>query len=515
MKKLSTIFISLILLVSLSTALDARIDESDSGQSTVDVVLKPSNNYSYTANYSSTTSTGDIKNREWTLVGTGQTDSGVAAQFKFDRGMDDPENVKLVASDGDTADDFQISQPVQDIPNASISADSVEVEEGESVDFTSRVTNEFENDSLQYSWKWGGEGGIGDGTSAFTHTFESQGTYEVKLEVSDSAGSYTTDPITIDVSSGGGDGPSGGGGGGGGLGALPQDTKDKKTSEKPEKASNRSKERRGKTVKKVTAESRNGVAKVTIQKGEGTKNISVRVDPASDKASVKRISITSDASGEVKVSVSNLGRDRPKKVPEPASEKVYSYQEINASINDTEIDAAEVDFRVNDSWLQENNATVEEVVMKRYSENQWRSLETRHINSTANYHNFETSSNSFSYYAVALEQQEPEAPQDNRTDTEDSPEETGSGSLPLMILLPLILAVAAIFLYREKLFGGDRRSELEEELEEIEQDIMDGGLEEADSQQLVEQVEEASSLINQGKLEEAEELIEEMKKELE
>ena len=415
MRKASTLLVSFILLVSFSTALDARIDESDSGQSTVDVVLKPANNYSYTANYSSTASTGDIKNREWTLVGTDQTDSGLSAQFEFDRGMDDPENVKLVVSDGNTAEDFQISQPIKDIPNASISASSVEVDAGESVEFTSRVTNEFENDSLGYSWNWDGEGEMGDGTSGFTHTFDSSGTYEISLNVSDSTESYTTDPITVDVASAGGDGPSGGGGGGGGF-TLPQqenDTEedDNKTEDlagdnKQETSERNDSSSMDRGPREVSINPGNGVAQVTINKSGGTGSINVEVDPASGKSSVKNIRISSEASGEVSVSMRDVGREKPPQVPEEASKEVYSYQEINTSINDSEVDLAEIDFSVNKSWINERNRSREDVVMKRFSNGSWESLDTSYINSTDDEFNFEASSEGFSYYAVALEDSE-------------------------------------------------------------------------------------------------------------
>lgn len=414
MRKASTLLVSFILLVSFSAALDARIDESDSGQSTVDVVLKPSNNYSYTANYSSTTSTGDIKNREWTLVGTDQTDSGLSAQFEFDRGMDDPENVKLVVSDGNTAEDFQISQPIQDIPNATISASSVEIDAGESVEFTSRVTNEFENDSLGYSWNWDGEGEIGDGTSGFAHTFDSSGTYEISLNVSDSTGSYTTDPITVDVASTGGDGPSGGGGGGGGF-TLPQqenDTEDDNVTadsagdNKQETSERNDSSSMDRGPREVSINPGNGVAQVTINKSRGTGSINVEVDPTSEKSSVKNIRISSEASGEVSVSMRDVGREKPPQVPEEASKEVYSYQEINTSINDSEVDLAEIDFSVNKSWINERNRSREDVVMKRFSNGSWESLDTSYINSTDDEFNFEASSEGFSYYAVALEDSE-------------------------------------------------------------------------------------------------------------
>ena len=414
MRKASTLLVSFILLVSFSAALDARIDESDSGQSTVDVVLKPSNNYSYTANYSSTTSTGDIKNREWTLVGTDQTDSGLSAQFEFDRGMDDPENVKLVVSDGNTAEDFQISQPIQDIPNATISASSVEIDAGEMVEFTSRVTNEFENDSLGYSWNWDGEGEIGDGTSGFAHTFDSSGTYEISLNVSDSTGSYTTDPITVDVASTGGDGPSGGGGGGGGF-TLPQqenDTEDDNVTadsagdNKQETSERNDSSSMDRGPREVSINPGNGVAQVTINKSRGTGSINVEVDPTSEKSSVKNIRISSEASGEVSVSMRDVGREKPPQVPEEASKEVYSYQEINTSINDSEVDLAEIDFSVNKSWINERNRSREDVVMKRFSNGSWESLDTSYINSTDDEFNFEASSEGFSYYAVALEDSE-------------------------------------------------------------------------------------------------------------
>jgi PGF-pre-PGF domain-containing protein len=459
MKKLSAMVISLLLLVSLSIALDARIDESQSGQSTVDVVLKPSNNYSYTPNYSSTTSTGDIKNREWTLVGTDQTDSGVAAQFKFDRGMDDPENIKLVASDGDTADDFQISQPVQDIPNASISADTRTVVKGDSVEFDSIVRNEFKDGNLTYSWNWDGTGSIGDGTSNFTHTFDSTGTYDINLTVSDDAGSSTTGSTTINVNSPEEEEPEEGGTEPGGDGISLRSTDNNETSQtdkSSKKSSDNSKDNRnktktrpedaGKSVKKVKAKAENGVAKVNITKGDEVNEISVSVNPASDRAPVKKIRITSGESGQVIVSVRNAGKNKPQEVPEPASEDegdVYNYQEINTSINDSEVDLAEIDFSVNKSWVDERNRSKDDVVMKRFNNNNWKSLETRYLNETDDQYNFEASSEGFSYYAVALEDDS-----GSRTDEVNSSVDVPVYVLALIFGFVLVLLVFYLWKFR-------------------------------------------------------------------
>ncbi|MFB6241532.1 MAG: PGF-pre-PGF domain-containing protein [Candidatus Nanosalina sp.] len=540
MKKTALALASFILLVSSASALNAQIDQNPPQ----DIVLDAGNSYEVTKNYSSSASTGNIKSREWNLLDTSQSASGLESQFTFSRsnGVSASNVIRLTVSNGTSTSVDEVTQVVHDVPNASITADKTTIITGETVSVTSTVTNSFTDGTLTYNWKWDGSGTISESNSTLQKTFSSTGTYKIKLEVKEAQGySSTSSPVIIQVNSKNNNqnnnnngGSGGGGGGGGGFPALSNETASNET-DSNQSAGLGSKKVIKKTkiireTKVVFVETERSSATFNITKGKGVKSLEINVNPESESASVKRIRITSDSSGQVSVSVRNLGARKPEQVPEPASENVYTYQEISTSLNDTEIDAAEIDFRVNRSWLEQRNATPEEVVMKRYSSKpsedqnrrmeryqEWENLPTRHINSTENFHNFEASSSGFSYYAVALEDQQGKG---NQTTEEPAQQEERSlPVIPLAIALLVLLLAAAAFLYRERIvgmMGGDiRKKRLKRKLDSIRRGIEDGKLDEEDKDQVLESVERARDLIQQDELEEAETIIERIEGKLE
>jgi PGF-pre-PGF domain-containing protein len=519
-KRTLALFASLLLIISSASALNAQIDQSPPE----DIVLDSGNSYKLTENYSSSSSTGDIKSREWNMLDTSQTDSDVQAEFTFSRtnGVSFSNTIRLTVSNGSSTSVDEVTQNVHDVPNASVNPETTDVKKGETVEFSSTVTNTFDS-PVSYSWKWNGSGSVTGSNETLEKTFDTTGTYSVWLEVTDDAGySSQTDKATVTVTSSGnnnnngGNGGSDSGGGGGGLGGLPSQNESS-----DEDSGNASDERPGTPeTKRVTAESRNGVAQVTVQKGEGVRNISVNVDPVSDRTPVKRIRISSGASGEVSVSVRDAGREKPDQVPEPASddeENVYGYQEINTSINDSEVEAAEIDFSVNRSWLNDRNRTKDEVRMKRYNGTDWESLPTRHINSTESAHNFEASSTGFSYYAIALEEQA-ETPGNQTAD--QMQEERDIPFLPIVLILTLVMLVAVAYVKREEFLGmmGSgklKRKKLERKMDSIRESLENGGLDKEEREDVLESVERADNLIQQNELDEAEKIINRIQRKVE
>jgi PGF-pre-PGF domain-containing protein len=88
---------------------------------------------------------------------------------------------------------------------------------------------------------------------------------------------------------------------------------------------------------------------------------------------------------------------KPDEIPLPQN-SVYSYVEIITDINDMDIDNATITFEIPKSWL--SNADIKTVVMQRYHDNQWQSLETEQSDETNDFYIFDATSSGFSVFAV-------------------------------------------------------------------------------------------------------------------
>jgi PGF-pre-PGF domain-containing protein len=307
-----------------------------------------------------------------------------------------------------------------------------------------------------YTWDFDdGDTATGEEVS---HEFDS-GTYDVELTVYDTAGNKDTDTITVDVDPVS-DEDTGGKGGATGQDDPEDDQSDEKS--KP------------KHVDAVTTNGRGAVGLV----GSVSEDQEVRVelpDAASDTA-VKAVSFTSRSSAEdVEVSVRGL-EGKPEGLPDAAT-RVHSYQEINLSgLSDSEVEGVSFNFTVEKDFIDENDATTGDVVMKRYSDAGWDSVETVMREDMGDTYSFEASSSGFSYYAVSLrEEDETQQEQDgldqnqtqqNETTPRDEEEDKdGKGDLNLMIIglvILLGLLAALVYYFREELFGEESSTQSED-----------------------------------------------------
>jgi len=152
-----------------------------------------------------------------------------------------------------------------------------------------------------------------------------------------------------------------------------------------------------------------GQASAQIDNVEENQQVQVNIpDTEEAESTVEQVSFTSSSSSDsVSVSVSDLGTDRPETVSEDAGTDVYSYQQIDVEgVEDEDITESNVNFKVQKSFLDERDRSPEDVVMKRYNDNQWQELDTRIGEELDNAYRFEASSTGFSYYAIALQEQE-------------------------------------------------------------------------------------------------------------
>ncbi|MFB6145739.1 MAG: PGF-pre-PGF domain-containing protein [Candidatus Nanohaloarchaea archaeon] len=441
MKKQFLVLAAVFFMIGSATAVNARIDQSPPQ----DVVLKPSNDYTVEKQYSSSASTGDIKSREWNLLGTGQSGKGPTVNFTFDRGSSSTVTVRLTVSNSTSSEVDEVTQVIYDRPNASITAtSSTDIQTGENVSFTSTVTNKLNrpaNGKVNYRWLVDGSQ---EGTeSTFTHTFNSAGQHQVKLKVTDAAGySYTTSGITVNVeSTDTGEGTTPSPSPGSGITLPPT------TPEEPQNDTEQNQTRRGppeNIVRKLAA--RKGPAQIAIEKASEKANLSIKTQGPT----IKGIKIATEATGNITVGFQKV-QTKPERIPKPA-ENIYSYHQINTSLNDTEVKTAQIDFTVNQTWMEKRNASKGSVVMKRFDEGNWTNLQTRYINTTGNQLNFQASTTGFSYYAVALQEQTQNQTETDQRHEQPVTEKAGNqGLMYAVIVIIMLLVVAILYLKREEI----------------------------------------------------------------
>jgi len=109
-------------------------------------------------------------------------------------------------------------------------------------------------------------------------------------------------------------------------------------------------------------------------------------------------SAASDMS-DVVVDVRELD-SRPENIPSAGT--VYRYKQIDLSSSSGEVSGASFSFRVNRAWLTNSRATVEDIVLKRYSSEGWQDLDTEYTGIDGDHYRFRAESPGFSYFAIGI-----------------------------------------------------------------------------------------------------------------
>ncbi len=265
---------------------------------------------------------------------------------------------------------------------------------------------------------------------------------ELHLEASSQS---EQDAASFSASSGSSSGGSSGGSGGGGLlpGQEEQDQQDREQVPEP---------------RSVSANVSGDRAQARVGRVEANQTVEVAIPDQASRNAVESVSFrAASGSDSVDVVVREL-REKPRDVGD-AGASVYRYQEINVSgVADQEISSTDITFRVNKSFLDSQERTVEEVVLKRFNDESWEELPTRFREETGNAYRFVANSGGFSYYAIALRDQQSDQPDEqqdagnetgmNETGEIEQPEQEG---IPPWILgLLLIIAGLAIH-FRDEL----------------------------------------------------------------
>jgi PGF-pre-PGF domain-containing protein len=101
---------------------------------------------------------------------------------------------------------------------------------------------------------------------------------------------------------------------------------------------------------------------------------------------------------EIKLNVKNLNQ-KPKQV-KTLPKKVYKYLEIKTK--DNYEDEINIDFKIEKKWLNENKASVEDLVLNRYVINEWHELSTQYIKEDESFVYYKSITPGFSFFAISL-----------------------------------------------------------------------------------------------------------------
>jgi len=154
--------------------------------------------------------------------------------------------------------------------------------------------------------------------------------------------------------------------------------------------------------------------------------------------------------------------------------------------------------------------------MRRFDGESWNTLSTTYLNSTERFHNFEATSEGFSFYAIALDtqtQNQEQTQNQNRTQTQDKAEEGVTlPYIPVIVVLAILLMFFTIYLYKDEILdqvGGEdeRKQDLNRRMDEVREKIHENNIDQNDKQEIMASIQKASSLIDQENYEDAEETL--------
>ncbi|MBE3137916.1 MAG: PGF-pre-PGF domain-containing protein [Thermoplasmata archaeon] len=94
--------------------------------------------------------------------------------------------------------------------------------------------------------------------------------------------------------------------------------------------------------------------------------------------------------------------EKPTDVTEPTTTNVYAYLNIETTAPEGSIGSIKIKFKVEQTWLTENNIDGNNVVLMRYHNNAWEQLDTTMLNEDATYVYYQATTTGMSTFAIAV-----------------------------------------------------------------------------------------------------------------
>jgi PGF-pre-PGF domain-containing protein len=94
--------------------------------------------------------------------------------------------------------------------------------------------------------------------------------------------------------------------------------------------------------------------------------------------------------------------EKPADVTEPTTTNVYAYLNIESTAPEGSIGSLTIKFKVEQTWLTENNIDRNNVVLMRYHNNAWEQLDTTMLNEDITYVYYQATTTGMSTFAIAV-----------------------------------------------------------------------------------------------------------------
>lgn len=167
-----------------------------------------------------------------------------------------------------------------------------------------------------------------------------------------------------------------------------------------------------------------------------------------DEVGVKQITINVNSPAQnVKVTVTKHN-EKPTEVAIAKTGKVYQYLEINAENVENKLDNANVEFRVEKSWVSQNNLNKDEIAVFRFGNNIWDELSTVFVEEDDDYYYYSVELDNFSYFVISeksIVEEELETTQEIASEIDETEKEkVGLTWLWIIIAIVTILILLGI-----------------------------------------------------------------------
>jgi len=134
----------------------------------------------------------------------------------------------------------------------------------------------------------------------------------------------------------------------------------------------------------------------------------------------------------------------------------YKYFDIQTkNLEENDIDSATIRFKVDPSWIKQNQLSTKEIILQRFTNGFWSALPTTFVERDAEYYYFDAITQGFSYFAITANKKQDLITEETTNETEPSIEKVIEFVKPririsykiLILYLVIFILVAGIIVY--------------------------------------------------------------------
>ncbi len=155
---------------------------------------------------------------------------------------------------------------------------------------------------------------------------------------------------------------------------------------------------------KIKVNTTKGEADITIPSISAGEMANVTIEETEDMA-VTRIEISvKNSVSDIKVTIAKLA-ERPAEIAIAVTGKVYHYLNLSKeNIEDADVSKVKIAFKVEKSWISDNNINETTIALYRWANGTWNALDTSKVSEDDDYVYFEAESPGLSYFVIRGEE---------------------------------------------------------------------------------------------------------------